>query len=71
MFANVILFLLHPHRYVVGSNRVLMVVRDGALAWDVKKFLLSQDNCELVTIEGKDYYNDDNKVCEFNKHFYI
>jgi len=42
-------------RYVVGSNRVLLMLKDGSQAWDVKDFLVQQDRCEVVTIEGKDY----------------
>ena len=42
-------------RYVVGSNRVLLMLKDGSKAWEVKDFLVQQDRCELVTIEGKDY----------------
>ena len=42
-------------RYVVGSNRVLLMLKDGSKAWEVKDFLVQQDRCEVVTIEGKDY----------------
>ena len=42
-------------RYVVGSNRVLLMLKDGSHAWAVKDFLVQQDRCEVVTIEGKDY----------------
>lgn len=42
-------------RYVVGSNRVLFLLKDGAIAWEVKDFLIIQESCEAVTIEGKDY----------------
>jgi len=42
-------------RYVVASNRVLLMLKDGSQAWDVKDFLVQQDRCEVVTIEGKDY----------------
>lgn len=28
---------------------------DGALAWEVKDFLVQQENCESVEIEGKTY----------------
>jgi len=42
-------------RYVVGSNRVLLMLKDGSQAWEVKDFLVQQDRCEVVTIEGKDY----------------
>ncbi|XP_046544043.1 LRP chaperone MESD-like, partial [Haliotis rubra] len=46
---------MEMQRYVVGSNRVLFMVSDGAKAWDVKDFLVQQDNCEEVTIEGQNY----------------
>jgi len=42
-------------RYVVASNRVLLMLKDGSQAWQVKDFLVEQDRCEVVTIEGKDY----------------
>jgi len=42
-------------RYVVASDRVLFVLKDGSAAWDIKDFLVRQDRCESVTIEGKDY----------------
>lgn len=42
-------------RYVVGSNRALFLLKDGAKAWEVKDFLVKQERCEVVTIEGKDY----------------
>lgn len=40
---------------MVGSNRVLFVLKDGSKAWEVKDFLTAQDRCEGVTIEGKEY----------------
>ncbi|XP_071098850.1 LDLR chaperone boca-like [Haliotis cracherodii] len=46
---------MEMQRYVVGSNRVLFMVSDGAKAWDVKDFLVQQDNCEEVTIDGQNY----------------
>ena len=42
-------------RYVVGENRVIFMLKDGAMAWEVKDFLVNQDRCEEVTIEGKSY----------------
>lgn len=48
-------FVLSGCRYVVGNNRVLFLLKDGAKAWEVKDFLVKQERCELVTIEGKDY----------------
>ncbi|XP_052693727.1 LRP chaperone MESD-like [Crassostrea angulata] len=42
-------------RYVVGSNRVIFMIKDGSKAWEIKNFLVTQDRCEEVTIEGKNY----------------
>jgi len=42
-------------RYVVAADRVLFVLKDGSTAWDIKDFLVKQDRCESVTIEGRDY----------------
>ena len=46
---------IDTQRYVVGSNRVIFMLTDGSKAWEVKDFLVQQDNCEEVTIEGKNY----------------
>lgn len=44
----------HPFfRFVVGSNRVIFMLRDGSYAWEVKDFLTLQDRCEDVTVEGQ------------------
>ncbi len=32
------------------------MIKDGSKAWEIKDFLVTQERCELVTIEGKDYY---------------
>jgi len=32
------------------------MLKDGSKAWEIKNFLVQQDRCEVVTIEGKDYY---------------
>ncbi|XP_033846667.1 LRP chaperone MESD [Periophthalmus magnuspinnatus] len=42
-------------RFVVGSNRVIFMLRDGSVAWEVKDFLVSQDRCAEVTVEGQVY----------------
>ena len=47
---------MYYYRYVVGSNRILFLLSDGAQAWEIKDFLVEQDRCEVVTIEGRDYY---------------
>ncbi|XP_069028990.1 LRP chaperone MESD [Embiotoca jacksoni] len=40
-------------RFVVGSNRVIFMLRDGSFAWEVKDFLVAQDRCAEVTVEGQ------------------
>lgn len=37
----------------MGSNRVIFMLRDGSMAWEVKDFLVSQDRCMDVTVEGQ------------------
>lgn len=38
---------------MVGSNRVIFMLRDGSYAWEVKDFLVAQERCEDVTVEGQ------------------
>lgn len=40
-------------RFVVGSNRVIFMLRDGSLAWEVKDFIVAQERCIDVTVEGQ------------------
>ncbi|TDH16755.1 hypothetical protein EPR50_G00001270 [Perca flavescens] len=40
-------------RFVVGSNRAIFMLRDGSLAWEVKDFLVGQERCADVTVEGQ------------------
>ncbi|CAF95960.1 unnamed protein product, partial [Tetraodon nigroviridis] len=40
-------------RFVVGSNRVIFMLRDGSVAWEIKDFLVSQERCADVTVEGQ------------------
>ncbi|KAG8575323.1 hypothetical protein GDO81_009516 [Engystomops pustulosus] len=42
-------------RFIVGPNRVIFMLRDGAFAWEVKDFLVGQDRCADVTLEGQVY----------------
>lgn len=37
----------------MGSNRVIFMLRDGSMAWEVKDFLVSQERCAEVTVEGQ------------------
>ncbi|XP_063952510.1 LRP chaperone MESD-like [Lytechinus pictus] len=43
-------------RYMVDSNRAIFLLKDGALAWEMKNFLIDQDRCYEVTIDNKSYY---------------
>ncbi|XP_022105553.1 LDLR chaperone MESD-like [Acanthaster planci] len=43
-------------RYPVSSNRAIFLLSDGSLAWEIKDFLIQQDECEEVTIESQVYY---------------
>uniref|UniRef100_A0A8C4SW21 LRP chaperone MESD n=1 Tax=Erpetoichthys calabaricus TaxID=27687 RepID=A0A8C4SW21_ERPCA len=42
-------------RFVVGSNRVIFMLRDGSYAWEIKDFLTNQERCADVTVEGQVY----------------
>ena len=41
--------------FVVTDNKVLLMVADGSLAWDVKDFLIQQPNCVEVLLEQRTY----------------
>ena len=42
-------------RFIVGSDRAIFMLRDGSYAWEIKDFLVSQDRCADVTLEGQVY----------------
>ncbi|CDW56864.1 Mesoderm development candidate 2 [Trichuris trichiura] len=42
-------------RFVVDRNRAIFMFKDGAQAWEAKDFLLKQDRCLEVSIEGRSY----------------
>ncbi|CAG5129074.1 unnamed protein product [Candidula unifasciata] len=46
---------IETQRYVVGANRVLFMLKDGAKAWEIRDFLVKQERCEEVSIEGQSY----------------
>lgn len=50
---SVPVFLFPLCRFVVGSNRVIFMLRDGSVAWEIKDFLVSQERCVDVTVEGQ------------------
>ena len=39
----------------MGSDRAIFMLRDGGYAWEIKDFLVSQDRCADVTLEGQVY----------------
>ena len=45
---------LHP-RYLVSDDRVLFMLKDGSLAWDVKNFLITQPDCKLVEFDNQQF----------------
>ena len=38
-------------RYVVASDRVLFMTRDGSKAWKIKDYLVQLDECTTVNFE--------------------
>ncbi|XP_013014385.1 LRP chaperone MESD isoform X2 [Cavia porcellus] len=42
-------------RFIVGSDRAIFMLRDGSYAWEIKDFLVNQDRCADVTLEGQVY----------------
>ncbi|CAK8697093.1 unnamed protein product [Clavelina lepadiformis] len=54
-------------RFVISENRVLIKLADGSYAYEIKDFLVQQDRCETVTIEGKDYPGKASKGAKDNK----
>ncbi|OWF37849.1 LDLR chaperone boca-like [Mizuhopecten yessoensis] len=55
-------------RFVVSEDRVIFMLSDGSKAWEVKDFLVKQERCKEVSIEGKSYdgaavqNSDDNRT---------
>lgn len=47
---------IQAERYPVDTNRVIFLFKDGSMAWDAKDFLIDQERCLEVTIEGKTYH---------------
>ncbi|KYO21104.1 LRP chaperone MESD isoform X1 [Alligator mississippiensis] len=42
-------------RFIVGANRAIFMLRDGSYAWEIKDFLVNQERCADVTLEGQVY----------------
>ena len=41
--------------YIVSDDKILFYVQEGSQAWDVKDFLVEQDECIDVELEQKTY----------------
>ena len=39
----------------MADDRVLFMLKDGSLAWDVKDFLITQPNCKLVEFDNQQF----------------
>lgn len=48
-------FFFLNSRFIVGSNRAIFMLRDGSYAWEIKDFLVNQERCADVTVEGQTY----------------
>ncbi|KAF5289225.1 hypothetical protein FQR65_LT00113 [Abscondita terminalis] len=46
---------IQAERYLVDDNRAIFMFKDGSQAWVAKEYLIEQEKCESVTIEGKEY----------------
>ncbi|XP_077997007.1 LDLR chaperone boca-like [Glandiceps talaboti] len=42
-------------RYVIGDDRILIVLNDGSKAWEIKDFLIQQERCEEVSFENQNF----------------
>lgn len=48
---------------MVDDNRAIFMFKDGSQAWEAKDFILTQKDCDQVTLENKVYHGQysDNK----------
>ena len=46
---------LQADRYIVADDRVLLVIKDGSQAWDIKDYLITQTDCTTVTLEQQTF----------------
>jgi hypothetical protein len=56
-------------RYVIDTNRVLFLVQDGSLAYDVKNYLVQQRRCLEVSIDNQAYPGRGAKVRKIHLEF--
>ncbi|KAB0800922.1 hypothetical protein PPYR_05276 [Photinus pyralis] len=46
---------IQAERYLVDDNRAIFLFKDGSQSWVAKEYLIEQEMCDSVTIEGKVY----------------
>lgn len=46
---------IQVQRYIVAPDRVLFVVEDGSLSWDVKNYLTTLTECTTVSFDQLSY----------------
>ncbi|EEZ98006.1 LDLR chaperone boca [Tribolium castaneum] len=46
---------IQAERYLVDDDRAIFLFKDGSQAWTAKEYLVKQERCKGVTIEGKEY----------------
>ncbi|EDO31471.1 predicted protein [Nematostella vectensis] len=46
---------LEVQRYIVADDRILFLLKDGSMAWDVKDFLVTQPECKVVEFENQKF----------------
>ncbi|XP_065831884.1 LDLR chaperone boca-like [Oscarella lobularis] len=47
---------IHTQCYMLDDIRAIFVIQDGSVAWDVKDFLITQEDCRSVELEQKTYW---------------
>lgn len=52
---------IQVQRYVVAPDRVLLMVEDGSLAWDVKDYLTKLTECTTVSFDQLSFDCKDKK----------
>lgn len=43
------------NRYIIEDNRAIFMINDGSLAWEIKDFLVKQNECEEVAIDKETF----------------
>ncbi|KAK3734545.1 hypothetical protein QZH41_010388 [Actinostola sp. cb2023] len=46
---------LQVERFIVADDRVLFLLKDGSIAWDVRDFLITQPECKMVEFENQKF----------------